>query len=265
MIQSIAHPTDLSREGAAAFEHALRLALVHRCHLDVIHVRRPDGQSDWKSFPHVREVLQRWGFLEPGARIEDIRARTGVSVSKVDIRDSDAVDGLSRFLEDHRSDLLVMRSRGRAGLERLVTNSVSVELAQETSVPTLILGPAARPFVDSDTGKIDLGTVLVPVDHEPRPNGAIRQLESLLGGLGVEPDFLHVGETAPELYDDRHALRPVRTIGGPVVETLLDEAGEASLIAMPTAGRQNLRDTLRGSTTERVISEAPCPVLAIPS
>ncbi|MGZ8313360.1 MAG: universal stress protein [Allosphingosinicella sp.] len=265
MIRSIAHPTDLSPEGAPAFEHALRLAMVRRCHFNVLHVRHPGGKSDWKSFPHVREVLQRWGMLEPGAGTADVHARTGVSVKKVDIRDSGAVDGLARFLEEHPADLLVMRSHGRAGLDRLVNTSVSFELAQESSVPTLILGPAARPFVDSRTGNIDLETVLVPVDHHPPPNGAIDLLESLLDGLGVELDFLHVGDNPPELHGAGRPPRPVRTIGGPVVETLLEEAGKAGLIAMPTAGRQGLRDALRGSTTERVIREATCPVLAIPA
>jgi nucleotide-binding universal stress UspA family protein len=33
---------------------------------------------------------------------------------------------------------------------------------------------------------------------------------------------------------------------------------------MPTAGRHGLVDALRGSVTERVLHEAPCPVLAIP-
>lgn len=265
MIRSIAHPTDLSREGAAAFEHALSLAVAHRCHLDVLHVRGPDARSEWKKFPQVREVLRRWGMLEPGARIEDIQAETGVSVSKVDIRDSDPIDGLSRFLQGHPSDLIVLRSHGRAGLERLLATSVSAELAWETSIATLILGPRARPFVDSATGRIDIATVLVPVDHEPAPDEAVAVLESLVEGLEVELDFVHVGDDPPRLLPARQMLRPVRTIGGSVVETLVAEASEAGLIAMPTAGRHGLLDALRGSTMERVVRAASCPVLAIPA
>jgi nucleotide-binding universal stress UspA family protein len=32
---------------------------------------------------------------------------------------------------------------------------------------------------------------------------------------------------------------------------------------MPTAGHHGVLDALRGSTTERVIRHAPCPVLAL--
>ena len=53
---------------------------------------------------------------------------------------------------------------------------------------------------------------------------------------------------------------------GPVVETIVAVAEEigADIVAMPTAGHHGLFDALRGSVTERVLHEAPCPVLAIP-
>jgi nucleotide-binding universal stress UspA family protein len=38
----------------------------------------------------------------------------------------------------------------------------------------------------------------------------------------------------------------------------------AGLIAMPTEGRHGLSDALFGTTTERVLHEAPSPVLAVP-
>jgi nucleotide-binding universal stress UspA family protein len=34
---------------------------------------------------------------------------------------------------------------------------------------------------------------------------------------------------------------------------------------MPTAGHRNILDIFRGSTTERVIRHAPCPVIAVPA
>jgi len=35
------------------------------------------------------------------------------------------------------------------------------------------------------------------------------------------------------------------------------------LVAMTTEGRHGFMDALRGSTTERVLRTAPCPVLAV--
>jgi nucleotide-binding universal stress UspA family protein len=56
----------------------------------------------------------------------------------------------------------------------------------------------------------------------------------------------------------------VRTLEGAVVETLLAEADRADLVAMPMAGARGLVDAIRGSTTERMVREVTCPVLALP-
>lgn len=265
MTSSIAHPTDLSPQGMAAFEHALALALANRCRLDVLHVSQPGEPSDWNAFPRVREVLQRWGLFDPGAPVEAITDTTGVEVRKVGIHDHDPVDGLLRFLGEHRSDLLVMASHGRAGLDRLLNSSVSAELARASLLPTLILGPSARPFVDTQTGRLAITTILVPVDHEPDPHEAAFKLEELAERLAAPLDFVHVGTTAPRLWDRSRAPRTVRLLEGPVVETLLAEAERASLVAMPMVGAQGLLDAIRGSTTEQLVRQVSCPVLAIPA
>ena len=50
-----------------------------------------------------------------------------------------------------------------------------------------------------------------------------------------------------------------------MVNTIVDTALEldVDLIGMPTAGHHGVFDALRGSTTERVIRHAPCPVFAL--
>jgi nucleotide-binding universal stress UspA family protein len=52
-----------------------------------------------------------------------------------------------------------------------------------------------------------------------------------------------------------------------VVNTIIDVAIEfdVDFISMSTAGHRNVLDVFRGSTTERVIHHAPCPVLAVPA
>jgi nucleotide-binding universal stress UspA family protein len=53
---------------------------------------------------------------------------------------------------------------------------------------------------------------------------------------------------------------------GNIVKTIIDAALEydVDLIVMPTAGHHGILDALRGSTTERVLRHAPCPVYAVP-
>jgi nucleotide-binding universal stress UspA family protein len=78
--------------------------------------------------------------------------------------------------------------------------------------------------------------------------------------------LIHVGRIAPAVRDVCGAA-PITIRYGNTVQTVLAAAAEydADLICMPTAGRQGVVDALRGSTTERVIRQAPCPVLAVPA
>jgi nucleotide-binding universal stress UspA family protein len=266
MIRSIAHPTDLSPESMPAFEHALRLALLNRSEFTVVHICEPGEGGSWDSFPKVRETMARWHFIAPDARHRDVLPQTGVAVSKFEIDAADVVDGLARLLQSQSTDLLVMASQGRAGLSALLNASVTAELAHVTGLTSLIFGPAARSFVDAETGSHErLKTVLVAVDHQPSPRAAIRRLDALAKGLDVQFDFVHIGSKAPLLFDEHGRVRHVRTLQGRVVDTLLAEAERADLIAMPMVGRNGFLDALRGSTTERIVREATRPVLALPA
>lgn len=264
MFATIAHPTNLSPEGMMAFEHALRLALLNRSEFKIVHVAEPGAPAQWDGFPAVRETLVRWGFLQPHADQHDVLEKTGVAVGKVRIESEDILGGLTDFLIEHPADLLVMASQGRAGLDALFHPSVSAKLAHLTLMNTLIFGPRARGFVDPATGAHgQIKRVLVAVDHSPVAETALRTLDILAYGLGVEFDYVHVGDAAPILFDDGKP-RHVRTLEGPVVETLLAEAEHADLIALPMIGRKTLLDAVRGSTTERIVREASRPVLALP-
>lgn len=264
MIRSIAHPTDLSPEGMPAFEHALGFALGHRCRLDVLHVDEGGAIADWTNFPRIRETLQRWGILPADAPVAAVHATTGVTVRKVGIRDRDAIAGLTHYLAEHSADLIVMASHGRAGIDRALKSSVSAELVHAVRVPTVILGPAARSVLDPANGRIAIRRIVVPVDHSPDPHQAIDQLEQIAANWNAELDFVHVGNNPPVLRDGRNGPRTVRALQGELIETLLAEADRADVVGMPMAGAEGLFEALRGSTTERIVREAPCPVLALP-
>ena len=85
---------------------------------------------------------------------------------------------------------------------------------------------------------------------------------------GAAIELMHVGGIAPLVRRvSNGAVVAVVLRTGDVVSTILQAADEqqADLIAMPTAGHQGFLDALRGSTTERVLRHAPCPVLAVPA
>jgi nucleotide-binding universal stress UspA family protein len=81
--------------------------------------------------------------------------------------------------------------------------------------------------------------------------------------------LLHVGRTAPSIETSSNSapLPPVMLRHGNVARSIVDAAVEfdVDFISMPTAGHRGVLDALRGSTTERVVRHAPCPVFAVPA
>ena len=96
---------------------------------------------------------------------------------------------------------------------------------------------------------------------------ALEVLQSV-GHENSELTMLHVGKDAPNVHlpDDFPWKHTTVMAQGNAVDQILDQAGslEADLLLMVTAGHQGFLDMIRGSTTERVLRHAPCPVLAIP-
>lgn len=271
--RSIMHPTDFSAASAFAFDHALRIALSGKAKLHLLHVGHGDAElADWTAFPGVRRTLSGWGLLPEGSPQEAVAKELGIYVSKIEMTDRGAVRGILRYLEQHPTDLIVLATHGRHGLPRWLQGSIAEPVAREAWASTLCIRHGARGFVLPDTGEVRLRQVLVPVDHEPRPAPAVEaaaQLAGLLGADDVVLHLLHIGEAGdmPAVVAASGAPRIERIARrGAVVAEIVAAANElqVDLIAMASAGRQGFLDEIRGSTTERVLRAAPCPVLVVP-
>ena len=284
--RSILNATDFTASSELAFIHALKIALEAKAKLYVLHADPAGGEEmDWSAFPGVRRTLARWGVLPAGSPMADVGDLLGIHLAKISARERDPVAKISarerdparaivRFANDHKNDLIVLATHGREGVPRWLHGSVAEPAAREADTPTLFLPPGTRGFVDPETGTLRLRNVLIPIDHRPRPQAAAREAERLCQTLSLSEIALHlvyVGEQRgmPALtIETNRPLEVTRSVrSGDVVDQILAAAAEcpADLIAMATAGHQGFLDALRGSTTERVLRHAPCPVLAVPA
>jgi nucleotide-binding universal stress UspA family protein len=145
--------------------------------------------------------------------------------------------------------------------------SIAEAIFRRSGISTLFVPRDVRGFINKMTGDFRLRRVLVPLDHTPLPYRAIEAARSLplfLTSADISMHLLHVGGRAPALLD---AATPIAVRRGNVVDTIVDEAvkRDVDFICMATSGHHGVLDAIRGSTTERVIRHAPCPVLAIPA
>lgn len=154
--------------------------------------------------------------------------------------------------------------------------------------------PSSPPL---DISAVRIRRILCPVDFSRFSENALRHAAALAKWYGAELQALHVtsipsgvaafppfGASVPleppdpesVLEELRAFVRPIEdsfvsvkeTLAeGGVVAAILEAAARlpADLIVMGTHGRSGFERLLLGSATERVLRQAPCPVLTVPA
>ncbi len=276
VLKNIFHPSDFREGSEGAFAHALKLALVAKANLSLFHVKPKATQEDWTDFPGVRSTLEQWGILPVGSKKEEVE-NLGLGIQKVLSGGQDPATSILMYMEQQPTDLIVMTTNQRVGfdrwLQRAVAEPIARHTARHTKVMALFIPSGKNGFVSPQDGTVHLNRLLIPVDQAPHPQQAIdasSRLAQIMKCTETEFAVLHVSTAKNFPIVDF----PMNTGGkwkeisrtGTVVEEILSMANEysADLIVMPTVGQEGFLDALRGSTTERVLREAPCPLLAVP-
>ena len=269
-LESIFHPSDFSEASEVAFFHALKIALVAGTKLTILHVKASPG-AEWQDFPGVRDTLQRWGLIPKGSPKNAV-GQLGIEVAKVIRLSKDPVQACFNFLAENPTDLIVLAVRQHKGRMRWLGKSVGKPIARAAGQITLFIPYGVEGFVSRQDGSISLRNILIPVTSKPRPQPSLQAVARLIRNLqppAGEVTLLHVGPAAEapsvKLPDTDWIWSSVAKSGEPA-DTILQTATElrADLIVMTTDGPDGFLDGLRGTTSERVLRKARCPVANLP-
>ncbi len=263
---NIIHPIHEHDSGSPkAFTHALALAVASRGEIEIVDIKNTTDAFESLS---VRAVLEKWGFLPPGAERSDVR-KIGLKVTKI-VRKGEPRKVIAGRMEKHPHDLLVIGTQERRGLSALFGRELAEYLADTFRQTTLYIPDRAKPFVDIETGKVTLNRILIPIrDAEFGAESFLfcRRLLSLFPDVHATILALHCGDRFPTLPQVATEAFPVQIIlsDQPVVRSIMDAAAtyDPDLIIMSTEGRNTLPKKVVGSNTEKVLREATCPVLSI--
>lgn len=268
-------PTDLSACADRALEHALAWSREAGAEVEVFHV--------------VEDPTL--GVIEAGLALESLLARhaAGHEATRAVVRGPAAAPVIVDHARENEVDLIVMGTHGRRGFRSLLVGSVTEEVVRTAPCPVLAVPPRpVRPAVAPPR------RILVPLDFGPRAIRALRYAKQLIRSGSGTLVLLHVVEEAivPDFYyplgsslflrEPETRMRSMAALerlywlaGGPDVPfevRVVDGragmdipriAGEiaADLIVMPTHGFGTPDRLALGSTTDKVLRAAPCPVL----
>jgi len=280
-VRRVLFPTDLSEESDAAFHHARLLAEAFDATLILYHaVEMPQHDQPHWAFDSAFEI---WCRAERLARqdLERRAAALAVSHQVVVERSISAHRALVTLIRSTLPDLTIMATHGRSGLAHLFLGSVTEKVVQHGRSPVLCVRHRPRSAAVSPYRRI-----VVPTDLSPASRRAFPLASLLARTFGAEVVVLHVaragtqpgasGMPAPpasvpsevglwEFAQPDFPGLPVTAqvhVGTPWERIAHVSALEnADAIVMSTLGHDSLGDRLLGSTTERVVRHAPCPVL----
>lgn len=259
LLSCIAVAVDLRPGTRRLLAHGLRLSLDAGARMVVVHAGAAPGAHPWHVRPVLDQLCRAWGVTLP-------------ELIEVPAQGDDPAPAVVRAVEAHGPDLLVVGSQRRQGLERLLRGSTGERIARAFSVGTLVIGDDSPGLVDPDRGVRRLAQVLLPVGGALDPQDAVDAAAAFLTGVDARDAQVHLLQVAPNSQPAVQVQPPAwlklapRRREGTVVQGILAEAARvrADLIVMATRGHDSLADEVLGSRTERVLRQAPCPLLSVP-
>jgi nucleotide-binding universal stress UspA family protein len=270
---SVLHPTDFSEASDLAFAHALRLTLLLGTKFTIFHSSdREDKTDNWHLFPSVRSTLVRWGIIREGLSQSEVYSELGIEIEKVDIPGLSPMAEIFTYAESHPVDLIVLATHSHECLDWCIQGHDVEKMVWLLAKDTLFVPEGVKGFVSQQDGSVSLKNILIPVDREPNPESAIKDVAALAKAIGddlINLSLIHVGDSDKmpvfNLPDDNKFRWNHIQRNGQVVDEIIATANEltADLIVLPTHGHHGFLDVLRGSITKQVLQKSPCPVLAI--
>lgn len=283
-IKSILCPTDLSAESSEALRYALSLAAAHKAKLVLLYCRKPASIVDWATSSGAARTFQQLLFTHLDA--DELKALDWeAAIAEAD----DVSDAIIKEALNRKVDLIVMRSRRRPHAAALL-GSTAEKVSQNAPCPVLVTHPSEREWVGFSVGEIDLHRILVATDFSPDAELAVNYGLSMAQGNAAEVHLVHVvthrEEEDPEVAWSHEGLQglyqtaahrlqqTMKTIPfscravsavrwGRAAGEILSYAKELDidLICLGASGAGTRLGSLFGSTVDRVLRRAPCPVL----
>ncbi len=296
-LSKVLFPTDFSDCADQALSHAVYFAETYEAELHLLHAIVLHGYDPYnpeQDLPGLEERLYAQQHQDAALRLdESIRthATGNMEIVQVEKRGVSVAPVILDYANEHGIDLIVMGTHGRRGLGQLFLGSVAEEIVRRSACPVLTVREKEEP-----KSMAEMDEILVPMDFSAHSRRALEYAQRIAGSCDARLQLLHVveqmihpafyamGKTSildldPDIAGRSHQemRRWLEESKGPDVpaETFVLD-GRASrdivgfavdngsdLIVIATHGLTGLDRFLIGSTTQKVVRRADCPVFTV--
>ena len=256
--------------------HGGRIVLVHAVYFD---------EEEFGMAPEQREKRFDFGKKACYETRETVLAEFGIEAESL-VCEGEAPDVIVEIAQEKKADLIAMGTHGRKGLTRLFMGSVTSGVVVHSPCDVLVVkkscgectGVYSSILVPFDASEFSKKALVRACRLAQSDNAGITALyvvpryEEMIGFFRTESIKKSLLQEAEKILD---AAREIALGKGVSLKTQIREgqtdeeiiktaAGlEIDLIVLGTYGWRGMNRAIMGSTTERVIIHAPCPVLAV--
>ena len=290
-------PTDFSRNAEEALRFAVPLARQLGGKITLLHSIDWQVNPQMRSAPGVIDTINKVAKDAAEHRLESL-ARTKVPqelLEKTIVEFAPAQVGIPETARALKIDLIVISTRGHTGLQRILLGSTTARVVRYASCPVLTVRPVAGATKISGPKTANLGPIvtriLVPVVFSEGCTSTVRFATTLARIMQAQLTLLHVIAPLPldcsryiaevQQYDAEvklDAKQKLKSLAATLPQNIQSEVmlrqniphlgiiraareHRCDLITLPTRDLTSLKDFVLGSTAEKVIRHAPCPVL----
>lgn len=271
-------PIDLTTDADSALRYAVALARTYEAKLYVFHCV--------ESLAHVDEAEILTKIYEDTIRNQ--AALTESVLFETVVIEGEPTFAISQAAAERKIDLIVMRSRRRPVAAALL-GSTAEAVIRNAPCPVLVIHPDEREWIAEPHHEINLKRILVAHDFSNDSEVAIKYATSLAQEYQAELHLVHVlsytlspdlvtrplsieGEFQRATRQLQQALPTETSLWCKVRQTVLTgqpyreilnyaEENQIDLICMGVHGAGFSMRALFGSNADRVLRQAPCPVL----
>lgn len=285
-MKKILCPVDFFPASDAAVTYAAGLAANYGARVHLLHVITPLLPTAYEYAIDTVEIMKsiEKNAAEQAAALA-VRVREAGAPADIEVRSGDVYDEIKHAIEDEKPELVVMGTHGRRGVERWFMGSTTEKLLRHSPVPLVTIAASGKRVVthprfrnilvttDFSEGTADAlahafsvaqendsHIVLLHVVHDIAADVSGKYRDSLIRGVHKQLQDLVPAEARNwcEVETRVETGVPYRII----LRMLEDE--KIDLVVMNIHGKGMLDRALLGSTAERVVRAASCPVMAIP-
>ena len=280
--ENILFATDFSAAAAHAVPFVKKIARHFQSDLVALHVKPPVVNPMTQPTTWQADIVAARVF-DKAHRDELLDTFAGIN-TEVLIEEGEIQSCLQSVIEKHNADLVIIATRGRTGVAKVLLGSVAEEIFRTLPCPVLTVGP------HSDPAKANIREILLATDFGSESQSAAAYAVSLAQEYQARLTLLHVvPERKPgELVSwfdvqesSKQLLRKLVPAGaeawcrpeylverGDPAERILDLANLRAvdlivLGAQPEKGIPGAATHLPIATAHKVVAHANCPVLTV--